>query len=205
MKKSTIGLVSLDEFNKTKQDLEEQQRQLIARTIADKSCVPTFHSTRLLLIVSGPNKAKKSKKKEKVKLSFLEAEDDLPPPIPTSNPTKRTAESEEGTPEIDADGKRKKRFIKNPDVDTSFLPDREREDRERIEREELRKEWLALQERVKEEVVEIVYSYWDGAGHRKMVEVSWRVFCSWRKLMSSARRAMISGLSWVNVGLSSQS
>jgi len=56
-------------------------------------------------------------------------------------------------------------------VDTSFLPDREREERERIEREELRKEWLAQQERLKTEVVEITYSYWDGSGHRKSVEV----------------------------------
>jgi len=52
------------------------------------------------------------------------------------------------------------------------LPDREREERERTEREELRKEWLAQQERTKAEVVEITYSYWDGSGHRKTVEVS---------------------------------
>jgi protein FAM50 len=62
--------------------------------------------------------------------------------------------------------------VKNPDVDTSFLPDREREERERTEREELRKEWLAQQERIKAEVIEITYSYWDGSGHRKTVEVS---------------------------------
>ena len=66
----------------------------------------------------------------------------------------------------------KKRFVKNPGVDTSFLPDREREDRERLEREELRKDWLTQQERIKGEVVEITYSYWDGSGHRKTVEVS---------------------------------
>jgi protein FAM50 len=65
----------------------------------------------------------------------------------------------------------KKRF-KNPDVDTSFLPDRERETREQIEREELRKKWLAEQERIKQEVIEVTYSYWDGTGHRKAVEVS---------------------------------
>lgn len=122
---------------------------------------------------SGPAKAKKSKKKEKVKLSFLEAEEEIPEEPKSA---KRPAESGDGTPDPDStEGKKKKRFVKNPDVDTSFLPDREREDRERIEREELRKEWLALQERIKEEVVEIVYSYWDGAGHRKMVEVSPRV------------------------------
>jgi protein FAM50 len=36
LKKSTIGLVTLDDFKKTKDDLEEEQRQFAARTIADK-------------------------------------------------------------------------------------------------------------------------------------------------------------------------
>lgn len=61
---------------------------------------------------------------------------------------------------------------KNPDVDTSFLPDRKREELERVERETLRKEWLAEQERIKAETIEITYSFWDGSGHRKSVEVS---------------------------------
>lgn len=88
---------------------------------------------------------KRTRKREKIKLSF--ADDDQPDSPP------------------------KKRFAKNPGVDTSFLPDREREERERVEREELRKEWLAQQERLKAEIVEITYSYWDGSGHRKAVEV----------------------------------
>jgi protein FAM50 len=52
------------------------------------------------------------------------------------------------------------------------LPDRKREEQERIERETLRKEWLAEQERIKAETIEITYSFWDGSGHRKSVEVS---------------------------------
>lgn len=61
--------------------------------------------------------------------------------------------------------------MKNPNVDTSFLPDREREAKEREEREELRKAWLEKQERVKNDIIEITYSYWDGSGHRKVVDV----------------------------------
>lgn len=64
----------------------------------------------------------------------------------------------------------KKRLSKNPDVDTSFLPDRYREEEERLHREDLRKKWLAEQERIKNETIEIVYSFWDGSGHRKTVE-----------------------------------
>ncbi|THG98648.1 hypothetical protein EW026_g3589 [Hermanssonia centrifuga] len=58
---------------------------------------------------------------------------------------------------------------KNPNVDTSFLPDREREEAERRQREELRQEWLRKQEDMKQEEIEITYSFWDGSGHRKSV------------------------------------
>ena len=61
---------------------------------------------------------------------------------------------------------------RNPTVDTHFLPDREREEAERRERDELRKKWLKMQEDMKQEPVEITYSYWDGSGHRKEVTVS---------------------------------
>ena len=66
----------------------------------------------------------------------------------------------------------KKRLRKNPGVDTSFLPDREREEMERKEREELRQDWLKKQEEMKKEEIEVTYSYWDGSGHRKSVTVS---------------------------------
>jgi len=58
---------------------------------------------------------------------------------------------------------------KNPNVDTTFLPDREREEAERKERERLRQEWLRKQEELKQEEIEVTYSYWDGSGHRKSV------------------------------------
>jgi protein FAM50 len=60
-------------------------------------------------------------------------------------------------------------IMKNPDVDTSFLPDTDRERRALAERERLRKEWLDKQRTIKEEMLEITYSYWDGTGHRRTV------------------------------------
>jgi hypothetical protein len=56
-------------------------------------------------------------------------------------------------------------------VETSFLPDREREAEEQAERERLRKQWLSEQERIRNEPLEITYSYWDGAGHRRVLQV----------------------------------
>uniref|UniRef100_A0A7N8XJZ9 Family with sequence similarity 50 member A n=1 Tax=Mastacembelus armatus TaxID=205130 RepID=A0A7N8XJZ9_9TELE len=67
---------------------------------------------------------------------------------------------------------KKKKLGKNPDVDTSFLPDREREEEENRLREELRQEWELKQEKIKSEEIEITFSYWDGSGHRKTVKVS---------------------------------
>eukprot|EP00095_Tigriopus_kingsejongensis_P007249 maker-scaffold286_size222086-snap-gene-0.15 protein:Tk07249 transcript:maker-scaffold286_size222086-snap-gene-0.15-mRNA-1 annotation:"GM16314" len=62
---------------------------------------------------------------------------------------------------------KKKRLGKNPDVDTSFLPDVDRDEEENRLREQLRQEWEERQKRLKEEAIHIVFSYWDGSGHRR--------------------------------------
>ncbi|XP_072350906.1 protein FAM50A-like, partial [Scyliorhinus torazame] len=66
---------------------------------------------------------------------------------------------------------KKRKLGKNPDVDTSFLPDREREEEENRLREELRQEWANKQEKIKSEEIEITFSYWDGSGHRRTVKM----------------------------------
>ena len=65
----------------------------------------------------------------------------------------------------------RKKIRKNPDVDTSFLPDREREEEENRLREELRQEWAGKQQQLKEEEIEVTFSYWDGSGHRRTVRM----------------------------------
>ncbi|KAJ0009907.1 hypothetical protein Pint_34381 [Pistacia integerrima] len=47
----------------------------------------------------------------------------------------------------------------------------EREAEEQAERERLRKQWLREQEQIRNEPLEITYSYWDGAGHRRVIQV----------------------------------
>ena len=66
---------------------------------------------------------------------------------------------------------KKKRLGKNPDVDTFFLPDVDRDEEENKLREKLREQWEQRQRKLKEETVEITYSYWDGSGHRKSVNM----------------------------------
>lgn len=38
-------------------------------------------------------------------------------------------------------------------------------------REQLRQEWVEKQEKIKNEDIEITYSYWDGSGHRRQVKM----------------------------------
>lgn len=65
--------------------------------------------------------------------------------------------------------KKRRRLGKDPDVDSSFLPDRDRELAEDKERERLKQDWLRKQDAIKNETVRITYSFWDGTGHRKLI------------------------------------
>lgn len=64
---------------------------------------------------------------------------------------------------------KRRRLGMDPTVETKFLPDRERELAEMAERERLKQQWLDEQEAIKNESVRITYSYWDGAGHRRIM------------------------------------
>ena len=67
--------------------------------------------------------------------------------------------------------KRRKIIHKNPNVNTSFLPDPERDIEDERLRAELEKEWFERQQIIKRERLEITYSYWDGSGHRRSIEI----------------------------------
>ena len=60
---------------------------------------------------------------------------------------------------------------KNPNVKTDFLPDRERDDAERRLRMELQEKFQKDQARKKLESLPVVYSYWNGTGHRRKIIV----------------------------------
>ncbi|XP_047737182.1 protein FAM50A-B isoform X3 [Hyalella azteca] len=115
--------------------------------------------------IQAKNEQKREEKRKIAKLSFALDDDD--------------EEEEGGDEEEEKDGdesdgekdekKKKGGIFKNPDVDTSFLPDREREEEENRLREELRQEWENKQQATKNEEIEITFSYWDGSGHRRSV------------------------------------
>ncbi|MBW0479092.1 hypothetical protein O181_018807 [Austropuccinia psidii MF-1] len=142
LKMQTVGLVELKDFQQKRQALEEEKLREAARTNDLKEEEPK----------------KKKKKKSKYNLSFaMEEEEETVEGHPADSAKQSTRSS------------KKSQFGKNPAVDTSFLPDRDREELDRKEREELRQKWLKMQEAVKQEDIQITYSYWDGTGHRKEV------------------------------------
>jgi protein FAM50 len=115
-------------------------------------------------------KSKKRKKTQKSTLSFA-LDDEGDEQESSANDTHSNSPAPNAGADEDGQPTKKAKLGKNPAVDTSFLPDREREEAERKEREELRQEWLRKQEELKDEDIEITYSYWDGSGHRKSVTV----------------------------------
>jgi len=106
--------------------------------------------------------AKKKRAKMLNTLSFADAEDaddivqDLKVDSDENGPSKSTMPAE---------------VKKDPNIDTSFLPDKERENRMAAERQRLKSEWIANQNKLKDQLLEITYSYWDGSGHRRTVNI----------------------------------
>ncbi|CCM02086.1 uncharacterized protein FIBRA_04163 [Fibroporia radiculosa] len=172
LKKSTVGLVKLEDFQQRRKELEEAKAREAARTNELKYVVfpaEPFSSIELhancLPVVENvfrdeQKKIKKRKKMAKSTLSFA-VDDEEGNDGNSSNPNDISSEAKPA---------KRAKSRKNPNVDTSFLPDREREEAERRQREELRQEWLRKQDELKQEDIEITYSYWDGSGHRKSVK-----------------------------------
>lgn len=137
LKSSTIGLTELKDYRKIRENLEEQQKREAAKTapLGYETQNVYSHVKFTQLINSFFNcredKRKKKKKKQPLKLSFAGDDD------------------EEEAEEVQEQAPKKRKMLKDPTIDTSFLPDREREEKERIEREELRKEWILKQEEIK--------------------------------------------------------
>jgi protein FAM50 len=120
-------------------------------------------------------KLKKKKKKMLNTLSFASAEDadgivdDIVDDLAEDEKDDNSA-SRSRSPSTRSSSERiSKELKKNPFVDTSFLPDKEREEQVKKERLRLKNEWITKQIDIKKEILEITYSYWDGSGHRRTV------------------------------------
>lgn len=158
LKANTVGLVTLDQM-KAKQQASIQERE---RQLAQKEQEKVQRENENL------EKEKAQQKRQIQTLSFSfdeDADEDEEESLPV--------QKQEQPQLLDSDSNdapsKKLKIKKNPDVDTSFLPDRKREEEERELREQLRQEWEERQQKLKNEEIEITFSYWDGSGHRKEV------------------------------------
>lgn len=176
LKKSTVGLVKLEDFQRTRLELEEKKRLESGKEEGQDS--KDKKKKRKEKDASGgggkDKKEKDSKGKKKANtLSFqMDEEEDQDLESDLRSSKKRKVDDDKVTEGRGDEKEFKLNTLKNPNVDTSFLPDRSREEKERMDRENLRKEWLEKQEEMKKEEISITYSWWDGSGHRKVVKVS---------------------------------
>lgn len=172
LKKTTVGLVTLSEFQKAKDGIEEEHRRLAAASNLGQSSATVLQLGLADAHTShreAQAKVKRSKKL-KAKLSFHqdeEGEEESLDRVPSSQKrlgedlsSKRSRFRKVRLTDRRSGSASKKPFVKNPDVDTSFLPDRDREQLDRQRREEFRQRWLAKHEAMKNEMIEITYSYW---------------------------------------------
>lgn len=148
-KKETIGLVTRDQYVEKrvniKNKIEEEEKEKLQKQQEEEA--------RLQL-----EKRQKRKIKGSSRLSFAEDLDD-------------GAEEEDGEESPEPVKLKRGKLGKDPTVETSFLPDSEREAEEQAERERLKRQWLQEQEMIKNEPLQITYSYWDGTGHRRVIQV----------------------------------
>merc|ERR1712129_423104 len=66
---------------------------------------------------------------------------------------------------------KKRKLMKNPNVDTSFLPDPERDAEDEKLRKELEIEWRSKQQNIKREKLLLCFAYFDGSGHRRSIQI----------------------------------
>uniref|UniRef100_A0A034W8I2 Protein FAM50 homolog n=1 Tax=Bactrocera dorsalis TaxID=27457 RepID=A0A034W8I2_BACDO len=171
LKSSTIGLVTLDEMKAKQEDIVREREKKLAQKKDEKE----REKQRALEAIQ----AEKNKQKRQIQalsFSFNDDEDDEAAAEDDDEDDIKEVKKEDAPPkkkwtEIDDDSilPKKKKIFKNPEVDTSFLPDREREEQENRLREQLRQEWVMQQAALKDQEITITFSYWDGSGHRRSV------------------------------------
>lgn len=163
LKTETVGLVTHADFKKRREYLERCAADEREKRDAKKRDE------------EAESRKQRLKRANKATLSFADDDegsddsesDDGNPPIVAMRSAQASKLDTAGGSASDLAKKRK--IMKNPKANTSFLPDRERELAKQAERERLEQEWTNEQERIKNEMVRITYSYWNGSGHRRVM------------------------------------
>ncbi|KAM7362249.1 protein FAM50 homolog [Cochliomyia hominivorax] len=179
LKTSTIGLVTLDEMKAKQEDIVREREKKLAQKKDEKE-----REKQKALEAIQAEKNKQKKQIQALSFSFNDDEegDEGEGDNDDADAEQKEMEAQRKKEKEKAEKKKwtdlnpdeptpvvKKKIFKNPDVDTSFLPDREREEEENRLREQLRQEWVMQQAALKDQEIPITFSYWDGSGHRRSV------------------------------------
>ena len=146
---ATVGLVTIEQLRALK---EAQARPVDESSQNKETCEE--QKLREKAERKARKKALKEKKKQMATLSFADGIDDVDEDVDAG-----AEHSSRGTKILSNK--------KDPTIDTSFLPDKDRDAAVETERQRLVEEWKQRQEQAKAEHLEVVYSYWDGSGHRR--------------------------------------
>ena len=193
-KAKTVGLVTAEEFmtatnEKDRSGLSDSEMTPEEKIIAAAAAAVAFKKE-----AKRTKKKKKDKKKRAALLSFHddEEEEDEEEEDKVENKKEKNKGDEKNKDEVttktmstmSTENETKAKLIKkslslssssskkDPTIDTSFLPDKDRETAIKLERIRLEKEWKEQQIKIKTEQLEITYSYWDGSGHRRTVTIT---------------------------------
>ncbi|PSC73288.1 XAP5 CIRCADIAN TIMEKEEPER [Micractinium conductrix] len=171
-KNETVGLVTREQFVEKRTTIEERlkEEQKRARHEAEEEALREKDRQR----------AKKAKSEQKHKLSFDdfgedEEEDEDEEQQRGAQPPAAAAAADGDAGSNGAGGAGPRRYArlgKDPSVRTDFLPDRDREREEEDMREKLKAEYALRQAAIRAEPLEIIYSYYNGTGHRRVISVS---------------------------------
>jgi protein FAM50 len=180
-KNATVGLTSREEFAKTKATIAEvvAQEEKRKREDAEETAWAEKQKQRAV---------KRAKAEQRLKLSFADDDDEE-----QDDENDRRDDDGKGTlkqpdrhkSDLDLNNynddngtnhpqQQKRKFAtlgKDPTVTTAFLPDKDRDCQEEELRQQLAKEWELQQAAIKSEPLEITYSYYNGTGHRRKIQV----------------------------------
>jgi len=149
--------------------LEEEFKKQTVGLVSKEEFMAKRKAIDEIIENAGKNKDRKIRAKRTVKTSTLSFQDD--------SDADELAESSSDDEESSKPVKFKKTFGKDPSIDTSFLYDADRELSLKRKKQELIEEYNSQQSVMKNEKLDVTYSYWDGSGHRRSatVEKGWSV------------------------------
>eukprot|EP00096_Caligus_rogercresseyi_P013556 TRINITY_DN6196_c0_g1_i1.p1 TRINITY_DN6196_c0_g1~~TRINITY_DN6196_c0_g1_i1.p1 ORF type:complete len:362 (+),score=131.60 TRINITY_DN6196_c0_g1_i1:42-1127(+) len=168
LKTSTVGLLTMEEMKIRQENAVKEREKMLARKDLERQEEIQKNAKHQLEL-------KRQRENQIKALSFNmedddEEEEDSEDEKPSTSKEEDSKDDPKSKEDLIAESNEKaskKRLGKDPGVDTSFLPDVDRDEAENKLREELRQKWVEKQEALKDESINIVYSYWDGWGHRR--------------------------------------